>query len=146
MKCVMRVPLQLIDFEPNPPITGVLLIFKDRRMQAEELLKIVQNELEERKGQFIKVLDVIGKTSITDYMVIVTATSERHAKALCDYVLERIKNQGVNPLGVEGGNTEWVLVDLGDVILHIMTAQSREFYQLEKLWSLDQSAIEEKAS
>jgi ribosome-associated protein len=115
-------------------------------MQAEQLVEIVQNELEERKGQFIKVLNVIGKTSITDYMVIVTATSERHAKALCDYVLERVKNQDLNPLGVEGGNTEWVLVDLGDVILHIMTAQAREFYQLEKLWSFDQSAVEEKAS
>jgi len=107
-------------------------------MQTKDLLKIVENVLDDNKGQDITVLDVIGKTSITDFMVLVTSTSERHAKALCDYVLEEVKEKGITPLGVEGGQgSDWVLLDLGDVILHVMTAQAREFYQLEKLWSVD---------
>lgn len=108
-------------------------------MQTEELLKIVQDVLDERKGQYITTLDVRGKTSITDYMVLVTGTSNRHLKSLCDYVVEKLKESGVKPLGVEGDlSSDWVLLDLGDVIVHAMTAQTREFYQLEKLWSVDQ--------
>ncbi|MGR9086306.1 MAG: ribosome silencing factor [Gammaproteobacteria bacterium] len=107
-------------------------------MQAEELLKIVQNVLDERKGQYITTLDVRGKTSITDYMVLVTGTSDRHLKSLCDSVIEKIEDKGFKPLGVEGDlGSDWVLLDLGDVIVHAMTAQAREFYQLEKLWSVD---------
>lgn len=116
-------------------------IFKYRKfnlMQAEELLKLVQDELDERKGQFITTLDVRGKTSITDYMVIVTGTSDRHLSALCDYVAQKAEENGIKPLGIEGKlSSDWVLLDLGDVIVHIMTAQTREFYQLEKLWSVD---------
>ncbi len=109
-------------------------------MQTKELLKMVESVLDERKGQNITTLDVIGKTSVTDYMVLATSTSERHAKALSDYVVEEVKANGFMPLGVEGQQgSDWVLVDLGDVILHVMTAQAREFYQLEKLWSFDRT-------
>ena len=109
-------------------------------MQTKELLKMVESVLDERKGQNITTLDVIGKTSVTDYMVLATSTSERHAKALSDYVVEKVKANGFMPLGVEGQQgSDWVLVDLGDVILHVMTAQAREFYQLEKLWSVDRA-------
>ena len=109
-------------------------------MQTKELLEMVKNVLDERKGQNITVLDVIGKTSVTDFMVLATSTSERHAKALSDYVLEKVKENGFTPLGVEGQQgSDWVLVDLGDVILHVMTAQAREFYQLEKLWSVERA-------
>jgi ribosome-associated protein len=70
-------------------------------------------------------------------MVIASATSSRHAKSLSDYVAEKAKAAGVMPLGVEGAQvSDWVLLDLGDVIVHIMTGQAREFYQLEKLWSV----------
>ena len=107
-------------------------------MQTEDLLKIVQDVLDERKGLYITTLDVQGKTSITDYMVIVTGTSTRHLKSLCDYVAEKLNESGVKPLGLEGDATsDWVLLDLGDVIVHAMTAQTREIYQLEKLWSVD---------
>jgi ribosome-associated protein len=106
-------------------------------MQSNELVKLVEAELEERKAVQITTLDVHDKTSITDYMVIVTATSGRHAKALCDYVSEKVKKSGVMPLGMEGQLvSDWVLLDLGDVILHVMTGQARETYQLEKLWSV----------
>ena len=106
-------------------------------MQAEQLLKLVEDELNERKAHHVSTLDVRGKTSITDYMVVATATSTRHAKSLCDYVVEKVKQNGLQPLGQEGaGGSDWVLVDLGDVVLHVMTGQAREFYQLEKLWSV----------
>ncbi len=107
-------------------------------MQTEELLKIVTDELDQRKGQNITVLDVRDKTSITDYMVLVTGTSERHARSLCEYVSEKVKKQGVTHPGFEGEQgSDWVLLDLGDIILHVMTAQAREFYQLEKLWTME---------
>ncbi|WKJ89537.1 ribosome silencing factor [Methylomonas montana] len=106
-------------------------------MQTEALLKLVETELDERKGQNIKTIDVRGKTSITDYMVIATGTSSRHAKSLCDYVVEKAKEHGHQPLGLEGDQScDWILLDLGDVILHVMTGQARELYQLEKLWSV----------
>ncbi len=107
-------------------------------MQAEEILKIVETVLDERKGHNIVILDVRGKTSFTDYMVVVTGTSDRHLKSMCDYVVDEVKKQGARPLGIEGDlGSDWVLLDLGDVIVHAMTSQARGFYQLEKLWSID---------
>lgn len=104
-------------------------------MQTEELVEIVKNTLDDNKGRDVKVIDVRGKTSVTDYMILATGTSERHLKALSDYILEAVKKRDVTPLGVEGQQTgQWVLVDLGDVVVHVMSAQTREFYQLEKLW------------
>jgi ribosome-associated protein len=109
-------------------------------MQIEDLLKLVLTELEERKGQYIMTIDVRGKTSFTDYMVIATGTSDRHLKSICDYTAEKAKENGVKPLGIEGDlGSDWVLLDLGDIIVHVMTAQAREFYQLEKLWSVDRA-------
>ena len=107
-------------------------------MQADELLALVTNVLDERKAENITTIDVIGKTSFTDYMVVATGTSDRHIKALCNYVAVELKEKGMIPRGIEGAQgSEWVLMDLGDVILHVMTAQTREFYQLEKLWSIE---------
>ncbi len=106
-------------------------------MQSNELAKLVETELDFRKAENLVTLYVGDKTSITDYMIIATATSARHAKSLTDYVLEKVKVLGVNALGVEGAQgSDWVLLDLGDVIVHVMTGQAREFYQLEKLWSV----------
>ena len=106
-------------------------------MQSNELAKLIETELDLRKGLRISTLDVRNKTSITDYMIIVSATSSRHAKSLCDYVTVKVKENGVQPLGVEGQlGSEWILLDLGDVVLHVMAGQAREFYQLEKLWSV----------
>ena len=106
-------------------------------MQTETLLALVEGELNERKALNLTVLDVRNKTSFTDYMIVVTGTSNRHIKALCDYVEIKVKENGVMPLGVEGDMTsDWVLLDLGDVIVHAMTEQAREYYQLEKLWTV----------
>jgi ribosome-associated protein len=107
-------------------------------MQTEQLLKLVQDELDERKGQQITTLDVRNKTSFTDYMVLVTGTSNRHLMSMCENISEKVKENAFQPLGLEGdASSDWVLLDLGDVIVHAMTAQAREFYQLEKLWSVD---------
>lgn len=104
-------------------------------MHSEELLKIAQDVLDERKGQNIVTMDVQGKTSFTDYMILVTGTSDRQLKSLCSYVEEKAKEQGFKSLGTEGDlGSDWILLDLGDVIVHAMTAQAREYYQLEKLW------------
>jgi ribosome-associated protein len=112
-------------------------------MQTEELVKIVTGELDLRKGENITVIDVRGRTSVTDFMILVTGTSERHAKSLCGYVTEKIKELGLRPLGLEGEQgSDWVLLDLGDIIVHVMTAQARNLYQLEKLWSVNTRAQE----
>ncbi|MGR9044422.1 MAG: ribosome silencing factor [Gammaproteobacteria bacterium] len=110
-------------------------------MQTDELLKIVQDVLDEHKGHNITTIDVSDKTTVTDYMVLATGTSDRHIKALADYVTEKVKENGFQPLGQEGGlGSDWVLLDLGDIILHLMTDQARNFYQLEKLWSVEQKS------
>ena len=91
--------------------------------------------LEDRKGQNIATIDVGKITSITDHMIIATGTSNRHVKALVDEVVEAAKQHGDIPLGVEGReNNEWVLIDVGDVIVHVMQKDAREFYDLERLW------------
>lgn len=104
-------------------------------MHTENLLKLVLDVLDDRKGQDIVTMDVRGKTSFTDYMVLVTGTSDRHLKSLCSYVDAKAREDGFKPLGTEGDlGSDWILLDLGDVIVHAMTAQAREYYQLEKLW------------
>lgn len=105
-------------------------------MRADELRDRVIDSLTELKGRDIVALEVGKVTDITDYMVIASGTSNRHVKALVDQVVEDAKAAGVPPMGVEGRETnEWVLVDLGDVLVHVMQSQSRQFYDLERLWS-----------
>lgn len=104
-------------------------------MQAEQLKNLVVEQLEDSKAKDIKVLDVRGMSSVTDFMVIASGTSNRHVKSVAFNLMSGVKEKGVVPLGVEGEDTsEWVLVDLGDVVAHIMLPQTRDFYQLEKLW------------
>lgn len=104
-------------------------------MQSESLVDLVTQALEDMKGQQIRVLDVRGKTPLTDFMVIASGTSNRHVKALADSVAIKARESGVQPLGVEGEDgQEWVLVDLNDVIVHVMLPKVRDFYNLEKLW------------
>ena len=113
-------------------------------MREEEIKDLAVKALEDMKAVNLVVLDVRGKSSVTDFMIIVSGTSDRHVKAMANNVVVEVKKAGVNPLGVEGENVgEWVLVDLADVIVHIMLPDVRDFYQLEKLWeagSIDQVA------
>jgi len=101
------------------------------------LRKSVIDALEELKAKDIREIDVRGKTSIADLLVIASGTSARHVKSIADEVTRFAKKAGVVPLGVEGEvEGEWVLVDLGDVIVHVMLPRIREFYGLERLWTV----------
>jgi ribosome-associated protein len=112
-------------------------------MQADELKTIARQALEDRKGLNIVEFDVRDMTSVTDFMLIASGTSDRHVKSLADAVLVACKQAGVQPLGVEGEREgEWVLVDLGDVVVHVMQPRTREFYALEKLWSVAEQSRE----
>lgn len=106
-------------------------------MPLDRLQALVIDALEDLKGVDIKVLDVTGMTSITDRMVVVSGTSTRHVKSLAEHVVLKAKEAGNPPLGVEGEQAaEWVLIDLGDVVVHVMLPPVRAFYALEKLWSV----------
>jgi len=107
-------------------------------MSVDKLRILVKTALEDLKAKDIIELDVRGKTSVTDYIIVASGTSSRHVKSIANNVVVEAKKQGVMPLGVEGeSEAEWVLVDLGDVIVHVMQPQVREFYDLESLWRLD---------
>lgn len=106
-------------------------------MKTEELNKLIVSSLEDFKALNITLLDVRNRSSITDYMVIASGTSKRHVRSLAEKVVEKVKAAGIQPLGVEGkGEGGWVLVDLVDVVVHIMHPEEREFYSLEKLWAV----------
>ena len=110
---------------PNPPPS------------VDALLKAVHDGLEELKAKDIVEIDVRGKSSVCDYMVVASGTSTRHVKSAADEVVRFAKKLDVMPLGVEGEReAEWVLVDLGDVIVHVMLPRVREFYALERLWTV----------
>ncbi|HUO96587.1 MAG TPA: ribosome silencing factor [Steroidobacteraceae bacterium] len=98
---------------------------------------MVRAALDDLKAQNVAVLDVSGLTDVTDTIVIASGTSDRHVKSLAGRVLERAKEAGFRSIGVEGERDgEWVLVDLQDVIVHLMLPRVREFYALEKLWDV----------
>jgi len=104
-------------------------------MQAEQMKQLVIHALEDVKGVDIIALDVRGKTSITDYMVIASGRSDRQVKSLAQNVIDKAREQGLVLLGVEGEREgEWVVVDLGEVVAHIFIPEKRDFYNLEKLW------------
>ncbi len=105
--------------------------------QLKNLQKITVDALEDLKAMDIIVMDVHRLTTVTDMMIICTGSSSRHAKSLAENLVTEVKKQGIRPLGVEGENDgEWILVDLGDIIVHIMLSRTRDFYGLEKLWDL----------
>jgi len=119
-------PQQII--KPQPPVPAV---------DPADLLKLALAALEEIKGKDVVDIDVRGKTSVCDYMVVASGTSTRHVKSLADEVVMASKRAGYLPLGVEGEReAEWVLVDLGDVVVHVMLPRVREFYALERLWTV----------
>lgn len=107
-------------------------------MTVDQLQALVIDTLDELKARDIRVIDVRDKTTITDTMVIASGTSSRHVKTIADRVVEKAKHAGRAPLGVEGGSgAEWLLVDLADVVVHVMLPRARSFYNLEKIWAVD---------
>ena len=106
-------------------------------MDSEKLSDLVVKILDDMKAKDIVKLDVKRMTSVTDYMVVASGTSSRHVKAIADEVIEKCKEQGQRPIGVEGEQgSEWILIDLQDTLVHVMLPKVRDFYNLEKLWSL----------
>ena len=104
---------------------------------VEILRRQVLAALDELKAKDVHEIDVRGKTSIADILFIASGTSTRHVKSLADEVVKFVKKAGMMPLGVEGQReAEWVLVDLGDIIVHVMLPRIREFYGLERLWTV----------
>jgi len=109
-------------------------------MNSKKLADLVVDALEEIKGLDIVRLDVSDMTTVTDWMVVASGTSSRHVQALVDNVAEKARVAGHRPSGVEGeSGGEWVLLDLQDVLVHVMLPKVREFYNLEKLWSITPS-------
>jgi ribosome-associated protein len=105
---------------------------------AEALNERIRFALEELKARDIREIDVRGKSGFTDTLFIASGTSSRHVKSIADEVQKRVKEIGAMPLGVEGEReAEWVLVDLGDAVVHVFLPRVRELYALERLWSVD---------
>ena len=104
------------------------------------LEKLVLNALEDLKAVNIKVLDVRGLTDVADTMIVASGTSDRHVRAIAESVIVKAKAAGRRPMGTEGEpDGEWVLVDLQDVLVHVMLPRVREFYALEQLWEAPQA-------
>jgi|SRR5690554_881491 len=107
---------------------------------TDELNQIVINALEDLKGKNIVQLDVRGLSDVTDNLIIASGTSNRHVKSMANNAVEDAKKLGHMPLGVEGMDAgDWVLVDFGDTVVHVMQEETRNFYELEKLWSIKPS-------
>lgn len=105
--------------------------------RAGDVVKVVEGALDEMKAVNVKVMNVQKLTDITDTMIIASGNSDRHVRSIADRVIEHAKKAGFRPMGVEGERDgEWVLVDLQDVIVHIMLPRVREFYRLENLWDV----------
>ena len=108
-----------------------------QKPSIEQVMSIAREALTELKAKEMVVIDVRGKSTITDELLIASGTSKRHVCALAENVVEKCKHAGFQPLGVEGEKDgEWALVDLGDIVVHVMQPATRALYDLEKLWSV----------
>lgn len=103
---------------------------------AKQRMEWIRDALDDAKARDIAVLDVRKISDFTDYMAIATGTSNRHVQSTADKIVDALRAHGVRTVGVEGGKIgDWVLIDFGDVIVHVMREETRDFYNLEKLWS-----------
>ncbi len=109
-------------------------------LTTDQLQELVVSSLEDFKANDILVIDVAGRSPLTERLVIASGSSTRHVKSMAENLIVKAKEMGCPPLGVEGAREgEWVLVDLNDVIVHLMLPQTRAFYNLEKLWEASAS-------
>ncbi len=107
-------------------------------MTPTELKTLAETALDDMKAVEVTVIDVADRTTVTDWMIVAGGTSQRHVKSLAGEVIRLSKETGVRPVGIEGESEgDWILVDLGDVIVHVMTRETRDFYALEKLWTME---------
>lgn len=109
--------------------------------ESHAMLKDILHWLDEAKAEKLVTIDLKGKSSIGDFMVVATGNSDRHVGAIADQLRQKLKESGADHVRVEGKDAcDWVLVDTGDIIVHIFRAEVREFYNLEKMWSADRPA------
>lgn len=109
-------------------------------MKLSQLKEITLNAIDDIKGFDIKVIDVQGKSSLTDLLIFASARSDRQVKSIAQHVAEESKKAGNQPLGIEGMDSgDWVLVDLGDIVVHVMLPQVRDFYHIEKMWEIEEN-------
>ena len=107
-------------------------------MNLDELKALVVNAVEDVKAFDVNVVDIKGRSSITDVLVFASGRSDRQVKSIANNVIIEAKKAGIQPLGVEGLNTgDWVLVDLGDLVVHVMLPQVRDYYGIERIWEVD---------
>ncbi|MFG1477274.1 ribosome silencing factor [Xanthobacter sp. V4C-4] len=115
----------------SPPTT-----ISNAQLQPEEILALVQARLEDDKSEDVVSIDLRGKTSIADFMVIASGRSQRHVGAIAEHLLEALKAAGIKQVRVEGQPAcDWVLIDANDVIVHVFQPEVRAFYNIEKMWS-----------
>lgn len=109
-------------------------------MDPDQLIELVLTSLDDDKAEDIIQIDLRGKSAVADYMVVASGRSQRHVGALSDLLLRKMKNVGVKKVQVEGlPNCDWVLVDTGDIVIHLFRPEVRDFYNLEKMWQMDVS-------
>ena len=107
------------------------------KKNSSDLCKLIKKSLNKNKAEEITIINLKKKTSIADYMIICTGTSNRHIIALSNYLNEDLKDLNLNMMNVEGKkNGDWIVVDRGDVIIHLFRSEVREYYNLEKMWSI----------
>jgi len=109
-------------------------------MELDELKDLVINAVEDLKAFDINLVNVQGRSSVTDVLLFASGRSDRQVKSIANNVIAEVKKVGIQPLGVEGLNTgDWVLVDLGDLVLHVMLPQVRDYYGIERMWEADEA-------
>ena len=110
---------------------------KQTEQQDQQMIALIEGALEDMKAKDMVTIDVRGRSTVTDYMMVASGTSKRHVASVAQEVLDKLKAQGILPIGVEGQDVgEWVLVDVGSVIVHVMMPDARDFYDIERLWSV----------
>jgi len=110
---------------------------RKKLLEPAKLLKLVETSLDDDKADSVVIIDLAGKSSLTDYMIIASGTSQRHVSAMAGNLRDKVKKSGVDGVTTEGeSQCDWVLIDAGDVIVHLFRPEVREFYNLEKMWGV----------
>ncbi|SES66299.1 ribosome silencing factor [Anaerobranca gottschalkii] len=104
-------------------------------MEILQLTQTIAKAIDDKKGEDIKILDLQGLTEIADFFVIASGNTQSHLKSICDFIDEKTKEKGINPISTQGYDEAiWIVMDYGDIVVHLFNPESREYYQLEKFW------------
>jgi ribosome-associated protein len=130
-------PIRKTDPSDNARRSPTIATTQAQQPDAAALLSLVENSLDDDKAQAVTVIELEGKATIADHLVIASGTSSRQVVSMADHLLEKLKSSGVRDATVEGlAQGDWVLIDAGDVIVHLFRPEVRSFYNLEKMWGV----------